>query len=164
MEKIFHLIDTISVNLGKLFSYLVPVMVIFEVVEVIRRYVFNSPTIWTWELVTIMFGAHFIMGGAWLIKEDEHVRTDLIFDLFSKKTQALIDLILFGIFFLIFAIPLSWQTINHAIYSCRIGECTHTQWGPPFYPLKIIIALGFTIMLLQGIVKIIRDLMYVLRN
>ena len=156
------MVDGVSVFTGKLFSLLVVPIMLLEAVEVVLRYVFDSPTDWSWELAAHLSGAMFIMGAGWVLLEDRHVRTDLIYAKLSKRGQALLDVIFFTIIFFSFTGVLTYKSWIKAIYSTKIFERTFSMWGPPLFPLKIIIATGFTVLLLQGIVKWSRSLHYLI--
>ncbi|MDW7674764.1 MAG: TRAP transporter small permease subunit [Bacillota bacterium] len=164
VAKILKFIDLISEQTGKLTSYLVLIMVGFQVVEVFRRYVLEEPTTWSWEFVTLLYGAHFILGGAWLLKEGGHVRTDVFYDRFSPKIKALLDLIFFTTIFFVFAYVMTSKVGANALYSYSINEKTYTMWAPPFWPLKMVFTYGFLLLLLQGVAKWIRDLIFVIKG
>ena len=164
LKKLLQTIDAISENTGKLFSFIVIPIALLEAMEVVLRYVFNSPTDWSWELAAILSGVMFITGGAWVLKEDKHVRTDIFYGKFSRKTQACVDVFFFTTIFFTFVGVLSWKAVNSAIYSTSILERTFSMWAPPLYPLKIIIALSFILLGLQGIAKWIRDLHYIING
>ena len=97
---------------------------------------------------------------SWVLLDDKHVRTDLIYAKLSKRGQALLDVIFFAIIFFSFCGVLTYKSWIKAVYSTKIFERTFSMWGPPLFPLKIVIATGFTILLLQGIVKWGRSLHY----
>lgn len=156
LKKFLNTIDEISEYTAKAFSYLIIVMVVLQVGEAILRYVFNKPTIWSWELVMLLYGVHFIIGAGWVLKEEGHVRTDVIFQTLAPKKQALLELIMYPCLFFVFVIVMLWKSTANAIYSVSVREATFTQWAPPFYPVKIIVAIAFLILLLQGIAKWIR--------
>ncbi|MBE0583332.1 MAG: TRAP transporter small permease subunit [Desulfofustis sp.] len=159
-KKTLNTIDTISIFLGKLFSYLILPIMLLEAIEVVLRYGFGTPTDWGWELATHLAGAMFIMGAAWVLLEDKHVRTDLIYGRLSRRWQAALDVFFFTIIFFSFTFVLTFKSWNMAIYSTKIFERTFSMWGPPLFPLKITIAAGFTILLLQGLAKWSRDFHY----
>ena len=161
-KKLLSMIDSLSLFMGKLFSYLILPITLLEAVEVVLRYVFDSPTDWGWELATHLAGAMFIMGAAWVLLNDKHVRTDLIYGKLTRRMQAAFDVFFFTTIFFSFAITLTFKSWNQAIYSAKIFERTFSMWGPPLFPLKIIIATGFTILLLQGFAKWSRDIHYLI--
>ncbi len=164
LAKVLRVVDLLGEYAGKTFSYLVLVIIALETIEVFRRYVLSSPTTWSWELSTLLYGAHFIIGGAWVLKEGMHVRTDIIYARLSPKTQALIDVILYLVTFFIFAGVLTWTTVSKAIYSWTIKETTYTLWAPPLYPLKMVIAISFILLLLQGLAQWLRSLIFLVKG
>jgi len=165
MKKILKTIDSISEWTGKIFSFLILPIVILQTVEVIRgSRIFNAPTEWTWEIVAILSGIMFIMGGAWVLKNDGHVRTDVIFSHLSKRWKAAFDLFFFTIIFFAFVGVMIYTGVDKAIYSVGIRERTFSNWAPPLYPLKITIALAFIMIGLQGLAKWIRDAYFLIRG
>jgi len=151
IKKYVRTMEKISITVGKAFSFLIIPMVILQAGEAILRYVFDSPTIWSWEIATLLYGAHFIVGAAWVMTYDGHVKTDMIFSRFSKAKQNLIELVLYPLLFLPFVSVMIWKCTQNALYSIAIDERTSTLWAPPLYPLKIIITFAFVLLLFQGI-------------
>jgi TRAP-type mannitol/chloroaromatic compound transport system permease small subunit len=164
LRKITNIIDKISEYSGKAASFLILLIVILEAGEVILRYVFGSPTSWIWELCTMIAGSIFVLGGAWVLKEGKHVRTDVVFCRLPRKWQAIVDIIFFFAIFVIFAYVLIWKSGANAIYSWRINETTFTLWGPPLYYMKTAIATGFILITLQAIGKLIRDITFLVKG
>jgi TRAP-type mannitol/chloroaromatic compound transport system permease small subunit len=163
ISKILKGIDLLSEYSGKLFSFLILIIIALEVFEVVTRYVLQAPTTWSWELATLLFGAHFVIGAAWVLKENKHVRTDIFYGKFSPKVKAIVDLIFFSVIFFSFVGVLIWKSTANAIFSWKILETSFSMWGPPLYPLKTIIAFSFILLGLQGAAKWIRDLVFVIK-
>lgn len=164
LRGILTFIDELGERTAKLFSYAILIVIGLETVEVIRRYILHRPTHWSWEAAAILAGTGYLIGGAWVLRDSKHVRTDIFYGRFSKKTQAIVDIVMFLCIFFVFVGVLSWKTTTAAIHSVSIGERTFTMWGPPLYPLKIVIALSFVLLALQGIAKLIRDLFFVIKG
>lgn len=160
LKRFLKVIDMISEYTAKAFSYIIIVIVILQAGEAVARYIFHKPSIWSWELAMLLYGIHFIVGAGWVLKEEGHVRTDVIFQTLSQKKQALLELIMYPCLFFVFTTVMLWKSTANAIYSVLVREATFTQWAPPFYPVKIIVALSFLILLLQGIAKWIRCLVF----
>jgi TRAP-type mannitol/chloroaromatic compound transport system permease small subunit len=164
IDKLLKGIDSLSVWAGKIFSMLVLPIIVLEAVESVLRYIFQRPTDWSWELAAMLFGACFMMGGAWVLKENNHVRTDVFYNNFSRKGKAYIDLFFFTTVFFVFGGVMVWKMGANAIYSVSIKETTFIMWAPPLYPLKVIFAVSYILLLLQGLAKWIRDLVYVTKG
>ena len=164
IQKLLIGIDSLSENVGKLFSLIVIPIIVLEAGESLLRYIFQSPTDWTWELAAMLFGALFMMGGAWVLKENNHVRTDVFYNKLSRKWKAYFDIFFFTTIFLTFAIVMVWKMGGNAIYSVSIRETTFSMWAPPLYPLKVIFAVAYILLLLQGVAKILRELVYLVKG
>ena len=103
--KIIHIIDSISIWSGKIFRWTALILSAVVIYEVIARYIFNSPTIWAFDSAMFFYSALYLMGGAYVLWEGKHIRVDVIYMLFSKRTQAILDVIFYVVFF---ADTLSW--------------------------------------------------------
>ena len=136
IDKLLKGIDALSVWSGKIFSMLVLPIIVLETGESILRYIFQKPTDWSWELAAMLFGAFFMMGGAWVLKENNHVRTDVFYNNLSKKWKAYFDLFFFTTIFFVFTGVMVWKMGFNAIYSVSIQETTFSMWAPPLYPLR----------------------------
>jgi TRAP-type mannitol/chloroaromatic compound transport system permease small subunit len=164
ISRLLKGIDWLSENTGKAFSLLVLPIIALEAGESILRYVFGKPTDWTWELASILFGALFMMGGAWVMKDNNHVRTDVFYNKLSRKWKAYFDLFFFTTIFFSFAFVMVWKTGGNALYSVSIRETTFSMWAPPLYPLKVIFTVAYILLFLQGLAKWIRDFVYVIKG
>ena len=149
-------VDAISEGIGKGISFLIIPMVLLLVYEVVMRYGFDSPTIFAHETSLFLYGTTGMMAGAWVLRRDGHVRMDAIYGRLSLRTRAIIDLATAPLFFLLVVIVL-WTGWDMAYFSVTMNEHTQTPWGPPYYILKIAIPISAFLILLQGIVKFIRD-------
>lgn len=158
---LLRVIDGISERSGKLLSFFLVPMCLVLVYEVIMRYGFNRPTIFAYETSLFIYGAIGMLGGAYVLLHDGHVRMDAVYGRLSLRTRALIDLITVLLFFYFCALLL-WQGWEMAYFSLTIKEHTGTPWSPPYYPIKLIIPIAAFLILLQGLVKFIRDLLSVI--
>lgn len=153
IKKYVKAIEKLSVLAGKTFSFLIIPIVVLQAGETFLRYIFDSPTVWSWEVAMLLYGAHFIVGAAWVMTYDGHVKTDMLYSRLSPKTQQLVDLIMYPVLFFPFVIVMLWKCADNTLYSIAIKETTYTQWAAPFYPSKIVITFAFALLLLQGIAK-----------
>lgn len=126
--------------------------------EVIARYVFNSPTNWAHESMFLMFGMQYLLSGAYALKEDAHVRVDVLYVYLPKKYKALVDVIS-SIFFYLFVGSLFVTGIIFAKDSISVWEVSFTEWAIQYWPIKLSLAVGAFGLLLQGISKLIKDIL-----
>ena len=91
--KISKFIDDFNVKVGKLFSWLLLLMVLFTSLIVVLRYLFNIGFIWMQELVRFFYAAVFLICAAYTLAEDAHVRVDIFYSKLSIKKKCIINLI-----------------------------------------------------------------------
>jgi len=128
------------------------------VLEVVLRYVFKSPTIWAHELATFVFAAYFLWGGAYAVLREAHVNVDIIYNRFSLRTRAIVDLFTWLLFYITVGLLL-WKSIELAWVSVRYLEHDLSSvWGPPVWPIKLVVPIVASLMILQRIPKTILDL------
>lgn len=156
MKRFVAIIDSISDWSGKIFSFLVAASIIVVVVEVVLRYVFNAPTIYSLELTIFMCGITYVMAGAYVHLADAHVRIDLLYARWSPRTKAIVDLIASPLFFLAIGMMV-WLGAEWTYAGIVKGATSGSIWNPPIWPIRIFIPIGATLLLLQGIAKFIRD-------
>ena len=97
MKFFIKFADTLSTSMGKAFSWCIVILMGGTVYEVVMAYVFNAPTLWNFDFSMQMYGAILMMSGAYCFATEAHVRGDVIYRLFSQRTQAWIDLVLYFI-------------------------------------------------------------------
>ena len=151
--------DRLSVSMGKAFSWCIVILMGGTCYEVFMAYALNAPTLWNFDFSLQMYGAIFMMAGAYTLSTEAHVRGDVIYRLFSQKTQAYIDLVLYFIFFFPGVIALAFYGYEYAALAWKIGE---TSWNSPaqiqIYMAKSLIPLSGTLLTLQGISEVFRCL------
>ena len=143
--------------MGQAFSWLIVGLTLMITWEVFSRYVLDHPHSWAFDVMIIMYGTLFMMAGAYTLAKSGHVRGDVLYGFFHPRTQAIIDLVLYLLFFIPGVFALTWAGFFYAQESWQINEHSNiTYEGPPVYPFKAIIPLAGAILLVQGIVEIIR--------
>jgi TRAP-type mannitol/chloroaromatic compound transport system permease small subunit len=157
LKKIVRRIDSISEWSGRIFSWLSLPLVLFMSYDVIMRYLFQAPTKWAYETTWMLYGALFILGGAYGLKHKLHVRVDILYNRWSPQTRAIFDLMVYIlIFFPVFYILIS-HSIIYAYYSWEVWETSYiSYWQPPVYPIKTVMVVGFVLFFLQGIAEFLR--------
>lgn len=142
---------------GTFVAYWSVIAVFVYYYEVIARYVFNSPTNWAHESMFLMFGAQYLLAGGFCLRENAHVRVDVFYTKFSARRKAMVD-VATSVFFFIFMISLLTSGWTFFQDSLQVGEVSFTEWGIQYYPIKLSIALGAALLLLQGVVRLLNDI------
>jgi TRAP-type mannitol/chloroaromatic compound transport system permease small subunit len=159
-NAILNAIDTINDWVGKVLSFGVLFMFALVLIEVIRRYCFNSPTVWGNELTQLTFGVYVVLSGGYILRWGGHVNVDIFYGRLSAKGRAIADIITFALFFmfcgmmLAYGGSLAWESLSRL-------EHSQSAWNPPLYPVKLMIPTGAFLLLLQGIAKLVRDIVTV---
>ena len=157
MKNFILFSDLLNTWVGKAFAWCIVVLTFGTVYEVVMAYVFRAPTLWNFDFSLQMYGALFIMGGAYALCTEAHIRGDVIYRLLSVKKQAIVDLILYIIFFMPGVCALAFAGIDYAGDAWRSGE---TSWNSPakiqIYMIKSLIpATGF-LLIIQGFSEMCR--------
>ena len=156
MQKILLFVDKLSTLAGHCFAWTIVVLTGLISWEVFSRYVLNTPHAWVLDAQIMLYGAMFMMAGAYTLAKSGHVRGDVLYGFFAPRTQAAIDLTLYLVFFLPGIFALSYAGLIYANESLAIREQTFSPDPLPLYPFKFIIPLAGFGLLLQGVVEIIR--------
>jgi TRAP-type mannitol/chloroaromatic compound transport system permease small subunit len=157
MQKLLLTIDKISTFVGKMFSWLIVTLTALITYEVFSRYALNEPHPWAFDAMIMMYGALFMMSGAYTLSKNGMVRGDVLYGFFPPRLQATIDLVLYIVFFLPGVTALCWAGYKYAGESWAIWEHSSiTAEGPPIYPFKTVIPVAGLFILVQGIAEIIR--------
>ena len=156
MKNILMAVDRASTRLGQTFAWLIVALTCLIAWEVFSRYVLNTPHDWALDAQIQMYGTLFMLAGAYTLAKNGHVRGDVLYGFFEPRTQAWIDLILYGLFFLPGIVALTWAGWTFAQESIAIRESTFSATPLPLYPFKFMIPVAGLMLLLQGLVEIVR--------
>ena len=155
-QRLLHTVDTLSTWLGKAAAWLIVVLTVVVCTEVFKRYALNAPTAWIYDVNNMMYGTLFMMCGAYALAQDGHVRGDFLYGSMKPRTQAILDLVLYGLFFLPGIGALTWAGWGYFTDSLAIHETTFNATPLPVYPFKFVIPLAGTIIMLQGLAEMVR--------
>ena len=162
-----NLFDRISSATGKITSWFTLLMVIVTSVIVVMRYVFDAGLIWLQESVIWMHAAVFMIGAAYTLLHEEHVRVDIFYRKMSTRGRALVDLLGVVIFLLPLCGFLAFKGYDFAAASWSIHESSREPGGLP-YPLipilKSIVVVMPIFVALQGISLMLRSLVTIRRH
>ena len=157
MTRFLHWIDSLSTWAGKSFAWLILVLTLGVSYEVLVRYVFRAPTTWAFDFSYINYGALFLMAGAYTLSRNGHVRGDVLYRFWKPRTQAMVDLVLYIVFFLPAVTAWIYSGSLYAARSIQYREVSiFSPAGMPVFPLKTLIPVTGVLLLIQGIAEIIR--------
>ena len=159
MRGFIYFADHLSTSAGKAFSWLIVILMGGTCYEVFMAKVFNAPTLWNFDFSLQMYGAIFMMAGAYTLSTEAHVRGDVIYRLFPVRVQGSIDLILYFIFFFPGVLALAFYGWDYAAQAWKIKE---TSWNSPaqiqIYMAKSMIPLAGFLLIIQGISEVFRSI------
>lgn len=157
MQRYIHFADTVSAWFGKAFAWCVVLMTLAVSYEVVVRYAFRAPTVWAFDLTYIMYGTLFMMAGAYTLSRDGHVRGDFLYRLWSERTQAKVELVLYFLFFFPGVLALIFAGWKYASRSWRYLEVSNmSPANVPIYQFKTIIIAAGILLVMQGIAQVFR--------
>ncbi len=152
-------IDRINTWAGTYVAWCAIIAVFIYYYEVLARYVFNAPTNWAHEGMFLMFGMQYLLAGGYGYLNEAHVRVDVLYEHRSLRTKAIIDVVT-SVFFFIFVLALLWSGSVFALDAIQVRETTLNEWGIQYWPVKLAIPVGAFLLLLQGVAKLVRDILY----
>ena len=156
MQKLLLFIDRVSTWVGQAFSWFIVALTLLISWEVFSRYALNRPHDWALNVQIMLYGVLFMTAGAYTLAKNGHVRGDVLYGFFRPRTQAVIDLTLYALFFMPGIFALTWAGWGYSLESLAIREKTFSATPLPLYPFKFVIPLAGGMLLLQGIVEIVR--------
>lgn len=158
MQRYILLIDGLSTLVGKTFAWLIVILVAATVYDVIARYLFRAPTGWAFDVSYFLYATFFMMGGAYALARNQHVRGDIFFRLWPVRVQAAIEFVLLIAFFFPGIVALMSAGFQFFAMSYDQLEVTQTSFVRlPLYPLKAVIPIAGTVMFIQGLAELGRS-------
>ncbi len=149
-------VEAVNYRLGRIVMYGIFLMVGVLLWSSISK-TFFSPSLWTLETAQFVMVAYYILGGPYSLQLGSNVRMDLFYEPWSERKKAWVDA--FTVFFLIFFLGvLLYGGIESTQYSIKYGERSYSSWRPYMWPIKVIMCIGFFLMLLQATCELIKDI------
>lgn len=151
-----HAVEALNRVVGRFAMYLIFAILGVLLYSSISK-TFFVPAAWTLESAQFLMVAYFLLGGAYSMQLDAHVRMDLFYCNWSPRTRAVVDVItiVFLIFYLVF---LLYGGISSTQYALEYNETSYSSWSPPMAPIKILMCIGIALMLLQAIATLFKDI------
>ncbi|PWR23947.1 TRAP transporter small permease subunit [Zavarzinia compransoris] len=151
-------VDRLNELIGKATAWAIVAAILVSAINaIVRKVLGTSSNAWL-ELQWYLFGATFMLGSAWALRANEHIRIDIVSNRLSKRARDWIDV--FGhVFFLIpFAALMAWLSVPYFQLSFASGEVSSSAGGLIIWPAKALIALGFILLLLQALSELAKRL------
>jgi TRAP-type mannitol/chloroaromatic compound transport system permease small subunit len=158
VEKALKWIDRFSEWTGRIFSWIIIVLMFLVVYEVIMRRFFNRPTIWNFDVTKQLYALYFMIVAGYTLLHNSHVAVDILVAKLGRRKKALLDVVTYLIFFFPFLWIFLYEGIKFAANSWAMRE---TMWGMfqiPIYPIKTVIPVTAGLLLIQGLAIFIRQL------
>ena len=153
-------VDGVSERVGKAVSWLVLAAVLVSTVNALIRYAFNYSSNAFLETQWYLFAGVFLLGASWTLKRNEHIRIDVVVGRFSPRVHAWIDIV-GGLLFLVpLCVIVLIDAVPFFINSLRSGEMSSNAGGLIVWPAKMLIPVGFTLLLIQGVSEIIKRMAF----
>lgn len=152
-----RVVDGFNRLVGRFAMYLLFPMGGILLYSTFMRVAFGVPVNWVLEMSQFMLSAYYILGGAYSMQENAHVRMDLFYNRMSPKNRALTDA--FTIFFVIFYLAvLFYGGVSSTEYAWSYNQKNYTSWAPLMWPIKAIMTFGIFLILLQSVSALFKDI------
>lgn len=151
-------IDRMNEVIGKAVAWLIFIAVLVSAANAIIRKIFNTSSNSWLELQWYLFGAAFLLAAAYTLKQNEHVRIDIIYGVWSRRVQHWIDLFGHVVFLMPFVTLMIWYFVPWVLRSVTSGEVSTNAGGLIIWPAKSLLLIGFALLWLQGISEIIKKI------
>jgi TRAP-type mannitol/chloroaromatic compound transport system permease small subunit len=151
LKKYIKIVDSLNERIGSGIAWLTLVLVLVVCFDVITRYVFKASSVGVQELEWHIFAVIFLMGAAYTLKHEKHVRVDIIFSRLSDRRKAVINILGTILFLIPFSLLIIFSSLEFVWNSFLIGESSPDPGGlPARFILKAVLPLSFLFILLQG--------------
>lgn len=150
-------IDSVATYGGRLVSWMIVPMVLSLAYEVVSRYGFNAPTVWAFDLTFMLFGAFFMLGASYTLQRKGHVRTDMLYEGWTPRTQGIVDSACYLLFFFPFVLPLvfvGWDYFYKAFVTDE--RFVSSPWMAKAWPFKLVLPVAGALLLLQGLSELLK--------
>ncbi|MFO7984931.1 MAG: TRAP transporter small permease subunit [Desulfatiglandaceae bacterium] len=157
--RLIRIVDRISQITGAVSAWVVIPLMLVVIHEVIMRKAFNAPTGWGYDICWMLFAAQFMIGGAFTLMRNGHIRIDIVYGVLSERAKLIYDTAINVVMILPVMALFTWAGILFATDAWMNDErLSTTNWLFPSGPSKTIIPLGFFLLGLQSLAEILRNI------
>ncbi len=158
-------IDNLIDKIGELTQWLATILVLLVCVDVILRYTIGFSSAFLSELEWHIFSFFFLVGAAYTLKDDKHVRVDVFYARFSEKKKALVNLFGTLIFLIPFCVVVIKGGIPYTEFAFRLSEGSPDPGGlPARFIVKSFIVIGFGLLFLQAISLVLKSFFIIIKK
>jgi TRAP-type mannitol/chloroaromatic compound transport system permease small subunit len=158
LRRIVGALELLNVWTMKVFSWLVIATMFLITYEVVARYVFNSPTAWSYDISYMVGGTFMMIGVGYVLTVGRHVRVDILWVHFSNRVKAGIDAVLTLLLFFPLTYVMLQFSVEKAIHGWQIGEKGGVgYWMPPLSPFRTALCIAIALLMLAGVAWFIRS-------
>jgi len=153
-----RVIDAVTGFIGTHVKWLILISILVSAVNAVIRKAFDmSSNAWL-ELQWYLFGAAFLFAAAHTLRQNEHIRIDIIYGMFKRRTQLWIDLIGHVFFLMPFVILMTWLLVPYVVQAWTNQEVSTNAGGLIIWPARAFLLIGFALLILQGLSEIIKKI------
>ncbi len=150
-------VDAVNRRIGRFAMYLLYAMGALLLYSTLSRLFFGIPVNWGLEMTQFLLSAYYLLGGAYTLQLDQHVRMDLFYGRLTPRSKAITDAITI-LFVLFYLAVLFGGGISSTNYAITYGQKNYSAWAPPLWPIKVVMTTAIFLMLLQCISTLIKDI------
>lgn len=162
--SVIRVIDRISDWSGRIVCWMIIPLVGSLAYEVFARYLFGAPTEWAYDISYMLYGSFFMLGAGYALFRGGHIRTDMLYQNWSPRTQGTVDAVCYLFLFFPAMLFLLWMGGQEAWHAWEIGERSDASpWRPILYPFKAVIPVTAVMLLMQGVSEFLKS-MYAVRT
>lgn len=159
MNILNNICERFSAVLGFFGRLAIFALIIAMLYEVVARYAFGAPTLWSFDISYMLNGSIFLLGSAYSLQEDAHVRIDFLSQKFPMRWQQILNGLVYLLIMTPIAFAFTWVAGTKALKAFSTGEVEHVSpWAPLVWPFYLIIAIGLLAFALQFVVEALKYL------
>lgn len=151
-------IDRVNEIIGKAVGWLIFIAIFVSAVNATVRKVFDTSSNAWLELQWYLYGAAFLMAAAYTLKQNEHIRIDIVYGMWSRRVQHWIDLAGHVLFLTPFVVLMVWLLWPYVALSFRSGELSSNAGGLILWPAKALLLIGFVQLTAQALSEIVKKI------
>ena len=158
--KLSGAIDWLNAQVGKWVIWLILASTLISAVNALVRKVFNVSSNAYLEVQWYLFAGAFLLAAGYTLLHGEHVKIDVVSSRLTKRKQIWIDVIGFALFLAPMCLIVLWYGIPFFLQGFRSGEMSSNAGGLVRWPVYLLMPVGFTLLLLQGLSEFIKRIAF----